>query len=73
RGPTPAVPALQRKHTNVVTSRPSSIVSPLKSKTERIVSAPNTQPVPESKPLAPGSTVCKVWHNNKPTKTWRSS
>ncbi|XP_047205518.1 centrosome and spindle pole-associated protein 1-like isoform X2 [Girardinichthys multiradiatus] len=53
RGPTPPVPALQRKHTNVVTSRPSSIVSPLKSKTERIVSAPNTQPVPESKPLAP--------------------
>ncbi|KAK5604323.1 hypothetical protein CRENBAI_019672 [Crenichthys baileyi] len=54
RGPSPPVPALQRKHTNVVTSRLPSIVSPLKSRTERLVSAPNTQPVSETKPLAPG-------------------
>ncbi|XP_050922574.1 centrosome and spindle pole-associated protein 1 isoform X1 [Lates calcarifer] len=46
REPSPPIPALQKKQTNLVASRPSSVVSQLSPRTERSVSAPHYRPVP---------------------------
>ncbi|XP_068588339.1 centrosome and spindle pole-associated protein 1-like isoform X2 [Cebidichthys violaceus] len=47
REPSPPIPTLQRKLTNLVASRPSSVESQLSARTERSVSAPHSRPVPE--------------------------
>ncbi|XP_071341370.1 centrosome and spindle pole-associated protein 1 [Trachinotus anak] len=50
REPSPPVPALQKRQTNLVASSPPSVVSQLSSRTERSVSAPHYQPVPVKMP-----------------------
>ncbi|KAM9337207.1 centrosome and spindle pole-associated protein 1 [Symphorus nematophorus] len=50
RDPSPLIPTLQRKQTNLVASRPSSVVSQLSSRTDRTVSAPYYQKVPAKIP-----------------------
>ncbi|XP_033495349.1 centrosome and spindle pole-associated protein 1 [Epinephelus lanceolatus] len=50
REPSPPVPTLQRRQTNLVASRPSTVVSQLSARTERSVSAPQSRPVPATKP-----------------------
>ncbi|XP_070784596.1 centrosome and spindle pole-associated protein 1 [Enoplosus armatus] len=50
REPSPPIPTLQKKQTNLVPSRPSSVVSQLSSRTERSVSAPHYRPVPAKIP-----------------------
>ncbi|KAM6908109.1 centrosome and spindle pole-associated protein 1 [Lycodopsis pacificus] len=47
REPSPPIPTLQRKQTNPVASRPSSVESQLTDRTERSVSAAGSRPVPE--------------------------
>ncbi|XP_041823443.1 centrosome and spindle pole-associated protein 1 [Melanotaenia boesemani] len=49
RAPSPPIPSLQKKQKNLVTSRPSSVVSQL-SCTEHSVSAPHSQPLPTRLP-----------------------
>uniref|UniRef100_UPI0037E9B43B centrosome and spindle pole associated protein 1 n=1 Tax=Semicossyphus pulcher TaxID=241346 RepID=UPI0037E9B43B len=46
REPSPPIPTLRKKQTNLVTSRPPSVVSQLSSRTERSVSAPSYRNVP---------------------------
>ncbi|XP_059182691.1 centrosome and spindle pole-associated protein 1 isoform X2 [Centropristis striata] len=50
REPSPPIPTLQRKQTNLVASRPPSVVSQLSARTERTVSAPQSRPVPAKVP-----------------------
>ncbi|XP_073344164.1 centrosome and spindle pole-associated protein 1 [Pagrus major] len=45
REPSPPIPTLQRKQTNLVASRPPSVVSQLSSRTDRSVSAPHCREV----------------------------
>ncbi|KAM3593843.1 uncharacterized protein V6R79_023157 [Siganus canaliculatus] len=46
REPSPPIPTLQRKQTDLIPSRPSSVGSHLSSRTERSASAPHRQPTP---------------------------
>ncbi|XP_067434660.1 centrosome and spindle pole associated protein 1 isoform X1 [Thunnus thynnus] len=46
RDPSPPIPTLQKKQTDLVASRPSSALSQLSSRTERIASGPHLRPVP---------------------------
>ncbi|XP_044031547.1 centrosome and spindle pole-associated protein 1 isoform X2 [Siniperca chuatsi] len=50
REPSPPIPILQKKQTNLVASRPSSGVSQLSPRTERSVSAPHYRPAPAEIP-----------------------
>ncbi|XP_069007777.1 centrosome and spindle pole-associated protein 1 [Embiotoca jacksoni] len=54
REQSPPIPALQRKQTSVVASRPSSAVSQLSSRTEHSVSPPHHRPVPARPQLHEG-------------------
>ncbi|XP_078137408.1 centrosome and spindle pole-associated protein 1 [Sander vitreus] len=50
RVPSPPIPTLQRKQTNLEASRPLSVVSQVSARTERSVSAPHSRPVPAKIP-----------------------
>ncbi|XP_036934487.1 centrosome and spindle pole-associated protein 1 isoform X2 [Acanthopagrus latus] len=50
REPSPPIPTLQRRQTNLVAPRPPSVVSQLSSRTERSVSAPHSRQVPVKPP-----------------------
>ncbi|XP_030253670.1 centrosome and spindle pole-associated protein 1 isoform X2 [Sparus aurata] len=50
REPSPPIPTLRRRQTNLVASRPPSVVSQLSSRTERSVSAPHSRQVPVKTP-----------------------